>query len=180
MTTEPEEIFDVPSDLDDEDLWVRGTVYVHYKRLLEQAEANIPNLERNVARARYEYDITQRIRNRMTDPQECEDWEIRESVAHDIMVMAEGTLAEETEDAAHYRAMVAEIESDLGDKAQAYEAILADFDWEIEDWEEEDWEEEDFEDEEFDLFAPIPFSDEDDEFEDEGDEDDQAFEEASL
>lgn len=187
MATEPEEIFDVSSDLDDEDLWVRGVVYTRFKRLLEEAEERIPSLERKAARARYEYEIAQRIRGRMTDPQECQDWEIRESVAHDFMVMAEAPLAEETESAAYYRAMVAEMEADLGDKAQEYEATLAVIGWEDEGWEEEDWEEEDLdefgefeEDEEFDLFAPIPFLDEEDDFEDDGDEDDQAFEEASL
>jgi hypothetical protein len=174
MTTEPEEIFDGLPNLDDEDLWVRGQVYVQFKRLLEETEARLPGLERKAARARYEYDIVQRIQDKVTDPQDRQDWEIRASVAHDIMVMIEHDLAEVADSAAYYRAMVTEIEADLGDKAQEYETLLSQFDLE-EDWDEEefeDWDEDDFdelEDEEFDLFAPIPFMDDEDDWEDDED-----------
>jgi len=162
MTTEAEEILGPSPDLNSEDLWVRGGVYVHYERLLEEAEARLPALERDVARARYEYEITQRIRDKTTDPEARDDWDIRASVAHDFAAMAEANLAEETEDAAWYRAMVAEIEADLGDKAQEYEDILTEFDWE------EEWDEEDFDEfEGFDPYAPIPFMDDEDEWEDE-------------
>lgn len=143
--------------LDNEDLWVRGQAYVNHKRLLEEAEAQIPHLERDVARARYEYEITQRIRDQETDPEVRQDWEIRASVAHDITVMAEHRLAEVVEDAAYHRAMVTEMEADLGDKAQVYGEILADFDWE-EEWDEEDFDEfEDLYEAGFDPSAPIPF-----------------------
>jgi hypothetical protein len=56
MTTELEKVLVPSPDLDSEDLWVRGRVYVHFKRLLEEAEAHIPDLERDVARAQYEYE----------------------------------------------------------------------------------------------------------------------------
>lgn len=164
MATEPEEVLGPSPDLNSEDLWVRGGVYVHHKRLLEEAEARISSLERDVTRARYEYEITQRIRDKTVDPEARKEWDIRASVAHDFMVMAEGNLAEETENAAYYRAMVAEMEADLGDKAQEYEALLAEFDWE------EEWDEEDFDEcGEFDPYAPIPFLDDEDEWEDEDD-----------
>jgi len=142
--------------LDNEDLWVRGQVYASHKRLLEDAEAQILPLERDVARARYEYEIAQRIQDKETDPEARQDWEIRASVAHDIVVMAEHRLAEVVEDAAYYRAMVAEMEADLGDKAQVYGEILADFGWE-DDWDEEDFEFENLHEAGFDPSAPIPF-----------------------
>ena len=159
MATEPEETLNSLPDVDSEDLWVRGQVYAHHKRMLAQAEAQIPGLERDVARARYEHEITQRIRDKVTDPEARKNWEIRASVAHDFMVMAEHRLAEVVEDVTYYRATVAEMEDDLGDKAQEYEAILAEFGWE-EGWG-EDWSAEDFDEygefDEFDRFAPIPF-----------------------
>jgi hypothetical protein len=180
MTTEPEEILDELPNLDDEDLWVRGQVYVQFKRLLEEAEARLPGLERKAARARYEHDVTQRIQDKVTGPQDRQDWEIRASVAHDVMAMIEHDLAEVTDSAAYYRAMVAEIEADLGDKAQEYEVLLSQFDLE-EDWDEDDFDE--LEDEEFDLFAPIPFMEDEDDWEDEEDDeegDDPACEETPL
>ena len=150
MATEPEKVLVPSPDLDSEDLWVRGRVYVHFKRLLEEAEAHIPDLERDVARAQYEYEIAQRIRDKATDAEARQDWDIHVSVPHDFMVMAEHELAEETASAAYYRAMVAEIETDLGDKARAYEDVLVGFDWE------EEWDEENFY-AGLDPSAPIPF-----------------------
>lgn len=153
MNTEPEKILAPSPDLDNEDLWVRGRVYVHFKRLLGEAEAHISDLERDVARAQYEYEIAQRIRDRMTDAEARQDWDIQVSVTHDFMVMAEHELAEETENAAYYRAMVAEMEADLGDKAQVYEDTLSELYWE------EEWDEEDLDElyDEFDPFDSIPF-----------------------
>ena len=156
MSDEPERSVE---PLNNEDLWVRGQAYANHKHLLEEAEAQIPYLERAAARARYEYEITQRIQDKQTDPEAHQDWEIRASVAHDMMIMAEHRLAETLEDAAYHRAMVAEMEADLGDKAQAYGEILADLYWE------EEWDEEDFDEFEepyearFDPSAPIPFPD---------------------
>jgi len=101
-------------------------------------------------------------------------------VAHDIMAMIEHDLAEVADSAAYYRAMVTEIEADLGDKAQEYEMLLSQFDLE-EDWDEDDFDE--LEDEEFDLFAPIPFMGDEDDWEDEEDDeegDDPACEETPL
>ncbi len=153
MNTEPGKILAPSPDLDNEDLWVRGRVYVHFKRLLGEAEAHISDLERDVARAQYEYEIAQRIRDRMTDAEARQDWDIQVSVTHDFMVMAEHELAEETENAAYYRAMVAEMEADLGDKAQVYEDTLSELYWE------EEWDEEDLDElyDEFDPFDSIPF-----------------------
>lgn len=152
MTTEPEKV-PVPSpDLDNDDLWVRGRVYVHFKRLLEEAEVHVSDLEHDVARAQYEYEIAQRIRDKTTDAEARQDWDIQVSVAHDFMMMAEHELAEETTGAAYYRAMVAEMEADLGDKAQVYEDTLSELYWE-EEWDEEDLAVYD----EFDPLASIPF-----------------------
>ena len=148
-------------DLDNDDLWVRGRVYARHKRLLDEAEAHISDLERNVARARYEYEITQRIGSKVTDPQACQDWKVNESVAHDFVTMAEHKLAETLDSAAYYRTMVTEIENDLGDKAQEYLTILTALDWEDKECDEEYWDEfdefEELDDEEFDPHAPIPF-----------------------
>ncbi len=152
MTTELEKVLVPSPDLDSEDLWVRGRVYVHFKRLLEEAEAHLPDLERDVARAQYEHEIAQRIRDKTTDAEARQDWDIQVSVAHDFMIMAERELAEETENAAYYRAMVAEMEADLGDKAQVYEDTLAELYW-GEEWDEEDLAVYD----EFDPLASIPF-----------------------
>ncbi len=152
MTTEPENVQSLLPDLDSEDLWVRGRVYVHFKRLLEKAEAYISDLECDVARAQYEHEIAQRIRDKTTDAEARQDWDIQVSVAHDFMIMAERELAEETENAAYYRAMVAEMEADLGDKAQVYEDTLAELYW-GEEWDEEDLAVYD----EFDPLASIPF-----------------------
>jgi hypothetical protein len=168
MNTELEETPFALPDFDEEDLWVRGRVYACYKHLLNETEEHICELEHHVARARYEHEITQRIGNKLADPQERQDWEINETVAHDCMAMAEQELAEATDNAAYYRAMVAEIESDLGEKAQEYLLILATLDWEDEWWDEEDLDEFDeydefedefgeLDDEGFDPSAPIPF-----------------------
>ena len=152
MTTEPEKV-SVPSpDLDSEDLWVRGRVYVHFKRLLGEVEARIPDLEHDVARAQYEYEIAQRIRDKATDAEARQDWDTHVSVTHDFMMMAEHELAEETTSAAYYRAMVTEMEADLGDKAQVYEDTLSELYW-GEEWDEEDLGVYD----EFDPLASIPF-----------------------
>lgn len=153
MTTEPEKVLVPSSDLDNEDLWVRGRVYVHFKRLLEEAEAHISDLEHDVARAQYEYEIAQRIRDKTTDAEARQDWDIQVSVTHDFMIMAEHELAEEATSAAYYRAMVAEMEADLGDKAQVYWDTLAEFYWG------EEWDEEDLDElyDEFDPFDSIPF-----------------------
>ena len=153
MTTEPEKV-SVPSpDLDSEDLWVRGRVYVHFKRLLEEAEAHISDLEHDVARAQYEHGIAQRIKDKTTNAEARQDWDIQVNVTHDFMMMAEHELTEEITSAAYYRAMVAEMEADLGDKARVYEDTLTKFDWE------EEWDEEDLDElyDEFDPFDPIPF-----------------------
>lgn len=164
MSTESEETQYPLTDLDNEDLWVRGQVYVRHKRMLAEAEARTVDLEGNVARARYEYEITQRIGSKLTDPEAQKDWEITESVAHDFVMMAEHELAEATKDTAYYRAMVTEMEADLGDKAQTYLEILTALDWIDEDWDEEyfdDFDEfdefEELDDGDFDPSAPIPF-----------------------
>jgi hypothetical protein len=136
MSPEPEETLYPLTDLDDEDLWIRGHVYVRHKRLLAETEECTFDLERNVARARYEYEITQRIGSKLTDPQAQQDWKITESVAHDFIIMAEHELAEATKNAAYHRAMVTEMEADLGDKAQKYLEILIALEWVDEDWEE--------------------------------------------
>ena len=121
--------------------------------------------------------------------QERQDWEIRASVAHDILVMVEQDLAEVAGDAAYYRTMVTEIEDDLGDKAEVYEAILSQLAWEEdldEAWDEDELEDlggfefEELGDEVFDLFSAIPFMDDGDEDTgEEENEDDQTWEEAS-
>ncbi len=158
--------------LDDEDLWVRGQAYVNHKRMLEEAEAQLPGLEREFARARYEYEIAQRIRDKTEDPEARQDWDIKTSVAHDLTMMAEHRLAEVAEDAAYYRAMVAEMEADLGDKAQVYGEILADLESDLDEicpfiedcpflYDELGY---------FDPHAPIPFMDDEDVWEEDEEE----------
>ncbi len=157
MTGETEETLYPLPDLDEEDMWVRGQVYVSYKHRLEHAERRIPELEHSVAQARFEHEITQRIRANATDPQVRQDWETRESAAHDSIAEAERELAEESNNAVYYRAMVAEIETDLGDKAEMYLEILTALEW-LDDWEEDFIDLEQFPDEyEFDPDAPPPF-----------------------
>jgi hypothetical protein len=148
MSTEPEEIRELASILEDDDLWVRGKVYVQFKHALEDAEMEIQELEQCVARARYEHAIAQRIHAKATGKQARKDWESQVSAAHDMLVTEEHHLAEETERADYYRAMLAEIEADLGDKARLYEEILDAVEWAEEDWEEfDDWDEfDEFED----------------------------------
>jgi hypothetical protein len=161
MSTESEETLYPLTDPDDEDLWVRGHVYARHKRLLAEAEGYAVGMERNVARARYEYEITQRIGSKLTDPQAQQDWKTTGSAAHDLVMMAEHELAEATKNAAYHRAMVTEMEADLGDKAQTYLEILIAFEWADEDWDEEYFDEfdefEELDDEDFDPSAPIPF-----------------------
>ncbi|MCP4537035.1 MAG: hypothetical protein GY832_07795 [Chloroflexi bacterium] len=160
MSTESKETLYELTDLDDEDLWVRGQVYVRHKRLLVDAEECTAELERNVARARYEYEITQRVGAKITDSQAQENWKTTESVAHDLVMMAEHELAEAAKNTAYHHAMVTEMEADLGDKAQKYLEILIAFEWVEEDWEEEYFDEfVDFEelDGESDSSDSIPF-----------------------
>jgi chromosome segregation ATPase len=134
-------------------------VYVQFKRALEDAEIEIQELEQRVARARYEYAIAQRIHARTTGKKARKDWESQVSAAHDMMVTEEHDLAEKTERADYCRAMLAEIEADLGDKARQYEEILDAIEWADEDWEEfEDWDE-------FDEWDEFGDWDEEDEWE---------------
>ena len=159
MTGETEETLQPLPDLDEDDMWVRGQVYVNYKHLLGQAELHIPELEHNVAQARYEHEITQRMRANVDDPQARLDWKTRESAAHDSIAAAERELAKGNNNAIYYRAMVAEIENDLGDKAEMYLEIITTLEW-MGEWDEEDLIDlEHFTDEydEFDPNDPIPF-----------------------
>ncbi len=168
MSTEAEETLYPLTDLNDEDLWIRGHVYTRHKHLLAEAEECSAELERNVARARYEHEITQRIGNKMTDPQAQQDWKTAENVARDLVVMAEHELAEAAKNVAYHSAMVAEMETDLGDKAQTYLEVITALEWIDEDWDDEffddfdefdefDDEFEELDDDDFDPSAPIPF-----------------------
>lgn len=142
MSTELEEIRELTSLLESDDLWVRGKVYVQFKHALEEAGSEMAELEQAVARARYKYEIARRIHAKTTDEEARKDWEIQVSVAHDVMMMEEAQLEEVAERADYYRAMLAEIEVDLGDKAQQYEEILDAVEWAEEEWEDfEDWDE---------------------------------------
>ena len=152
MNSEAEETLDPLPDLDEEDMWVRGQIYVNYKRRLEQAEMRIAELEHDIACARYEHEIIQRVRANATE-EARQDWATYESAAHDSIVAAEHDLAEENSDAVYYRAMVAELENDLGDKAQPYLEILTSLNWVDEDWDDFEWDEFD----PLDPNAPIPF-----------------------
>ena len=138
MNSNPEEQPELSPIIDD-DVWVRGVVYVRHKRLLMGAEVQLPRLEQNAARARYEYDILQRIRDKTEDPEARQDWDVLASVAHDFMMVAEQELEEATESAAYHHAMVTEMEADLGEKAGEYESALAVFD--LDEWDEEDFDE---------------------------------------
>jgi hypothetical protein len=122
-----------PSPSADKDLWVRGVAHANHRHALVDAEMETQELEQRVARARYEYEIAQRIHAKAASEEARKDWEIQVSVAHDVMVMEEQELAEAAESAAYHRTMAAEIEADLGDKAEVYAAILADFDWDEDD-----------------------------------------------
>ena len=167
MSTEPKEIRELASILEGDDLWVRGKVYVQLKRDLEDAEMEVQEMELRVACARYEHEIAQRIHAKATGKQARKDWEMRVKASRDAMVTEEHRLAEETERADYCRAMLAETEADLGDKAQQYEQILhavecAEEDWdefdEFEDWDKGDlleWDDEDeWEDEEGERSQP--------------------------
>jgi hypothetical protein len=147
MNSNPEEQIELSPAIDD-DVWVRGVVYVRHKRLLMSAEVQLPRLEQNAGRARYEYDILQRIRDKTESPEAGQDWDVLASVAHDFMVMAEQEMEEVAESAAYHRAMVAEMEADLGEKAQEYESALAVFDW-------DEWDEEDFDEPDLDEICPF-------------------------
>jgi hypothetical protein len=139
---------DPSPSVDSDDLWIRGVVYANQLHALAEAEIEIQRLEKNAARARYEYEIAQRIRDKMEEPEAHKDWDIQASVMHDCMVMAEHELAEAVESADYHRAMAAEIEADLGDEAEVYASLLADFGWG-----EEDEEDEDFDD--LDVICPF-------------------------
>ncbi len=158
MTAETEETLDPLPDLDEEDMWIRGQIYVNYKRLLEQTEMRVSELEHYVACARYEHEIIQRVRANAPDPQARQDWEPYESAAHDSIVAAEHEMAEESSNAVYYRAMVAEMERDLGDKAQPYLEILTTLKWIEDDWDEEDLDDLEWDDvDPLDPNAPLPF-----------------------
>lgn len=144
--------------LNNDDLWVRGKVYVRFKHLLDDADIEVSRMKDEVARARYEHDITQRVLAKAESPEAREEWEIRASVARDWVAMQEQNLEEAVQNAACYRAMVAELEADLGDKAQEYEELLDMYDLD------EDWDEEDLD--EFERFALLSSLD-DEEGEDE-------------
>jgi len=98
---------DPSPSVDSDDLWVRGVVYANQLHALAEAEIEAQRLERNVARARYEYEIAQRIRDKMEEPEAHKGWDIQASAMHDCMVMTEQELAEAVEKADYHRAMAA-------------------------------------------------------------------------
>lgn len=156
-------ITELVSILEGDDLWVRGRAYVHFKYALEDAEMELEESKQRVARARYEHEIAQRVQAKTTDKQTRKEWERRVKEAHDALMTEESHLAEVTDRADYCRAMLAEIEADLGDKAEQYEEILNVVEWAEEDWAEfEDWDEfDEFEDwEEFDGWDEDEWEDE--------------------
>jgi hypothetical protein len=132
MNDNPEQP-DLSPSVDGDDLWIRGVVYANHLHALAEAEIEARQLEKNAVRAQYEYEIAQRIRDKIEEAETHKDWDIQASVMHECMVMTEQELAEAVESADYHRAMVAEIEADLGDKAEVYASLLADFGWGEED-----------------------------------------------
>lgn len=153
------------SILESDDLWVRGKAYVQFKHALEDAEVALEESKQRVARARYEHEIAQRVQAKTTDKQARKEWERRVKAAQDALVTEESHLAEVTERADYCRAMLAEIEADLGEeKAVRYANILTAIEWAEEDWEEfGDWDEfDEFEDwDEFEVWDEDEWDEED-------------------
>lgn len=67
-----------------------------------------PELER----LQYEREIVQQLMARAQDQEERQDWEIEESVLHDIAVMRVADLEEQQQLIARYTAMIAEIDAE--------------------------------------------------------------------
>ncbi len=82
-----------------------------YGEIQEEIE---PELERQ----RYEYEITQRLLAKAASKEERDEWEIQASVMHDVVVMTEAQLEEKEAEAALCEAMIAEIEADLAQERE--------------------------------------------------------------
>lgn len=117
------------SPVDDEELWIKGKVYFRFKCLLVSIETAIPELEDEIARARYRQEITRRVRDRMAEPEAREVWEDKVQAAGKAIEEVEQNLVEANADAAYCREMIAEVEAELGDRAGEYAEILADLEW---------------------------------------------------
>lgn len=128
MTEYPDPLMGIDGD----DLWKRGIVYITHRHALIEVEMEVQRLEHNIARMQYEHEMMQRVRDKAADPEARQVWEDRVNANHDFVMVTEQELADAAESAAYHRAMVAEIEADLGENAQAYAAILSELEWDEE------------------------------------------------
>jgi hypothetical protein len=129
MSNELYEQQDMLSNIDTKDILTRGVTYLNHMNTLAQTEAEIEELEYDLARAQYEHDIIKRIQNKATDPPEKADWDSYVKMTKDLIEMAEKELADAAQVITHYRAIINEIEADLGDKAELYVTILTELGW---------------------------------------------------